>query len=277
MDSKGVIYIAVNKRKGSSDGGTIRSQYNLAVTSAKSVKEHMPYLGITLFTNLKMESFDDVFDNIVKVGELELHHMIWQKKWEYLSQSPYDISLHLDADTYMCDDCSEIFPLMDHFDMSIPSSPHYYSRKIGVPKSFPELAGGVILWKKNDKTKKFINDMIEMLKDRRRYYTDEPYIRYLLYHDNDIRYSVLPMEYNCVLTHPGYLFGKVKIAHGRIDLIKNAEIMNSNTNKRIFSGETLYLMDHAQKFLTVVKEIKYGHSKYTNGPKKIKIRQGETF
>ena len=129
---------------------------------------------------------------------------------------------------------------------------------------------------KNEKTEKFIDDMIKMLKDKRRYYTDEPYIRYLLYH-GDIRYSVLPMEYNCVLTHPGYLFSKVKIAHGRVDLVKNAEIINQEPRKRIFSGETLYLMDHAQKFLTVIKEIKYGHSKYTKGPKKINIPEGETF
>jgi len=276
--SIGVIYIVVNKKKDSSDNGTIRSQYNPAVVSAKSVKKYHPDLNITLYSNLDIE-FDDVFDNIVKVDKLETHHMIWQKKWEYLSMSPYDISLHLDADTYACDDFSEIFQLMDHFDMSIPMSPHYFSRSIrGVPVCFPELAGGVVLWKKNDKTKKFIEDMIEELKFKRRYCTDELYIRKLLY-NSDIRYSVLPMEYNCVLTHPGYLFGKIKIAHGRVDLIENAEIMNKDPRKRIFSGETLYLMDSAKKFLTVVKEIKYGHSKYTKGPKRRsnKIPEGETF
>jgi len=272
----GVIYIAVNKKKGRSDGHAIKSQYELAVISAKSVRKHVPNLGITLYTNLNVE-FDEVFDNVVKVDQLETHHLMWQKKWEYLSTSPYDITLHLDADTYVCDDFSEIFPLMDHFDMAIPMSPHYFSRKIGrVPKSYPELAGGMFIWKKNEKMIKFINDMIEELKNRRRYFTDEPYLRMLLY-ESDIRYSVLPMEYNCVITHPGYLYGKIKIAHGRCDLVENAEIMNRDTGKRIFSGETLYLMDTAQKFLTVVEEIKYGHSKYTGGPKKIKIPEGETF
>jgi len=272
----GVIYIAVNKRKDTGDGGTIRSQYNPAVISAKSVKKHVPNLDITLFTNLDVE-VDDVFDNVIKVDKHESHHMIWQKKWEYLSTTPYDITLHLDADTYACDDFSEVFTLMDRFDLAIPMSPHYYSRKIGgVPKSYTELAGGMFVWKNNDKMKKLINDMIEALKDRRRYYTDEPYLRKLLY-ESDIRYSVLPMEYNCVITHPGYLFGKIKIAHGRCDLVENAELMNKQTNKRIFSGERLYLMDYAQKFLTVVKEIKYGHSKYTKGPKGQKIPEGETF
>jgi len=278
--SIGLVYIVVNKRKNTKDGGTIRSQYNLAITSAESVKKHIPDIDITLFTNLEsISEFDKVFDNIIMVDKLETHHMMWQKKWEYMSISPYDITLHLDADTYACSNFSEVFKMMDHFDMAIPMSPYYFSRsKMGVPECYPELAGGMFVFKKNDKTKKFINDMIEELKNRHRYYTDEPYIRKLLYY-SDIRYAVLPMEYNCVVTHPGYLFGKIKIAHGRCDLAENAELINKHQGRRIFSGETLYLMDHAQKFVTVIKEIKYGHSKYTKGPKKRgnTIPQGETF
>ena len=150
---KGIIYIAVNKSKKRNDNHTIRNQYKPAVISAKSVKKHMSYLDITLFTNLDIDKFDDAFDNVIKVEDHELTHSIWQKKWEYLKMSPYDISLHLDADTYVCEGFSEIFPLMDHFDMAIPFSPHYYSRKISVPKSFPELAGGVILWKRTKRQK----------------------------------------------------------------------------------------------------------------------------
>lgn len=272
----GVIYIVVNKRKERSDNHTIENQYNMAVLSAKSLKKHMSYLHTTLYTNISTD-FHDCFDSIVEVEKLENHHIMWQKKWEYLSTTPYDITLHLDADTYICDDFSEAFKLMDHFDLAIPYSPHYYSRKIGVPKSFPELAGGMFIWNNNDKMKKFINDMVESLKNRRRYFTDEPYIRWLLY-SSDIRFSILPQEYNCVITHPGYVFDKIKIAHGRCDLVKNAELINSYPGKKIFSGESLYIMDHAQKFLTVIKKVFYGHHKYTKGPKNgYKIPEGETF
>ena len=276
----GLIYIIVNKRKERKDDETIKSQYDPAVISAKSVKKHIPDMNITLFTNLKsISEFDKVFDNIIMVDELETHHMIWQKKWEYMLLSPYYITLHLDADTYACDNFSEVFTMMDYFDMAIPMSPYYFSRsKMGVQECYPELAGGMFVFKKNSKTEMFINDMIEELKNRRRYYTDEPYIRKLLYY-SDIRYAVLPMEYNCVITHPGYLFGKIKIAHGRCDLAENAELLNSHPGRKIFSGETLYLIDHAKKFVTVIEEIKYGHSKYTKGPKKRgnTIPQGETF
>lgn len=274
--STGVVYIVVHKRKNRNENSTIKSQYDPAVISAMSVKKHHPDLDITLYTNLNIE-IDPVFDNVVKVDKLESPHLMWQRKWEYLSTSPYDITLHLDADTYVCEPFPEVFEMMDYFDLAIPMSPHYYSRKIRVPQSFPELAGGMFVWKNNDKMKKFINRMIEELKSRRRYFTDEPYIRWILY-SSDIRFSVLPMEYNCVITHPGYLFGKIKIAHGRCDLVENAELMNEDPRKRIFSGETLYLMDTAQKFLTTVKEIKYGHSKYTKGPKRRgTIPEGETF
>jgi len=260
----GVLYFVINKPE-RPVVKTIRKQYNLAVRSAKSLKVHMPHLSTTLFTNLDLSDlYSDCFNNIIVTKTPE---DMWVYKYECLLNSPYEHTLHMDADTYVCADFSEVFDLLGSFDLVAPLSPYYCSLKLKeVPSCFPELAGGFILWRKNKKTQDLFVRIRELLLSRSlgaRGVADEPYIRKVLY-ESDVRYAIIPWEYNCVCLVPGYLFSKVKVMHGRTkDIVKDAQIMNQRTTPRVFTGETLFLLRPTKykrrKIVEVDKAVHYGH------------------
>ena len=85
---------------------------------------------------------------------------------------------------------------------------------------------------------------------------DEPYFAVALY-ESDVRYAIIPWEYTCVFTHPGYLYGKVKIMHGKNNIIENAEIFNEDEGKRIFTGEELIRLDVRSRSSKIKEIAKY--------------------
>ncbi len=120
---KGIIYIAVVK-DGRKEEQAIHSQLRMARQSAISMKEVHHDLPITLFTNLPTEPNDLVlFDNIVR-SESPLGNL-WAYKHKCLQESPYDRTLHIDADTYIMDEIHEVFDVLDRFDFAIPMSTWY--------------------------------------------------------------------------------------------------------------------------------------------------------
>jgi hypothetical protein len=214
------------------------------IISATSLKKHMPYMRTDLYTDLAIDKVSfSCFDNIYLT---ETPEHIWPYKYECLLKSPYEHTLHLDSDTYIVEDFSEVFQMLDRFDIVMPLSVHYISSKVSnVPDCFPEPAGGFMVWEKNAKTTKFFED-VRQAKINKRKGSDEPFLRWVLYHSPEIQFGVIPQEYNCVYAHPGYLFGKVKVMHGkRATIVKDAEIFNTNVYedfppfKRVFTGNKI--------------------------------------
>lgn len=238
----------------------LKDDWLLAIQSAKSLKEHMPNIKISVYTNFEI-NIPSCFDyHIVWPGFIDL----WKFKYQCLLDSPYDITLHLDADTFVCDNFSEVFIMMDRFDLVMPFSVTYIARHSpDIPDSFPELAGGFMVFKKSDIAQEFLFRTLHYVINRSGG-CDEPCIRRAVY-ETDIRYAVIPWEYNCLYIHPGYVFGKIKVMHGRRKTIKeDAKIMNTKVYdqfppyKRIFTGDRLYLFKKTrQKMMKVVKEIPY--------------------
>jgi len=211
----------------------------MARLSAESLKKRM-IIETLLFSDLDLPN-PGPFDQVIKT-ELPSSKNQWKYKWDCLLQSPFDITLHLDADTYICQDISEIFRMMDRFDIVMPYSPflNLDDPPEGVPGSFPEPAGGLILWKWNPLTRRLFQDIREGLEHRSFRRADEATIREVLYKSN-VQFGVLPTEYTCVFRHQGYLSGAVRIMHGVSKNIKaDAELFNSNTDPRVFTGETLF-------------------------------------
>ena len=262
----GVLYFVVNKPEQNVEK-SIKEHYDLAVRSVKSLKTYMPHLSTTLFTNLDLKNLEsDCFNNIVVT---KTPKDMWSYKYKCLLNSPYEYTLHMDADTYVCDSFLEVFDLLNTFDFVAPLSPYYISLELNeVPSCFPELAGGFMLWRKNKKTQDLLTKILELVKHRARRVADEPYIRKALY-ESDVRYAVIPWEYNCVCLVPGYLFSKVKVMHGRSrDIIGDTKIINQRTSPRVFTGETLFQLRPSKKrrkFVEVDRAVHYGHY---NGVKK---------
>jgi hypothetical protein len=214
-----------------------RKSYEAAAFSARSLRRNTPNLPIFIHTNTDL--VDNCFDKHIKVGKPKQFR---SGRIDCLINTEFERTLFLDADTYICDDISELFDLLDYFDMAATLAPHYINRRVvGVPECFPELNLGVLVWNNNVKMKK----LFEEWKEEYTRGASQPSFRKVLY-ESDVRFAVVPWEYNCRYGGPGYLFAKAKILH-KWDKPKKLEdvaaTINENQYKRVFTGKKLFVTD----------------------------------
>ncbi len=256
----GVVYIAVVK-DGKSTEQALHTQLRMARMSVISMRKVHPNIHITLYTNLPTKPSDlYLFDSIVTSGR-PLGNL-WAYKHKCLEETPYDRTLHIDADTYIMDDISEVFDVLDRFDLAIPISTWYMkNNNDNVPMCFPEPAGGFFTWVNNDRMKGFFKQVGDRCREWDSH-SDEGVMREVLYNSN-IRFAILPHEYNCLVRHPCYLYGDIKVAHGRIDTLKEeADMINSIRGMKLFTGGEIYELERHRKYrkyYRTVKTHKYGH------------------
>lgn len=264
-NQRGAIYIVVdlqNRGDYFDDVSKAKNYYlDQAVFSASSLKKHMPELPVTLFTNINIETAQP-FDNIMRITTQVTD--VWVTKFDCLLNSPYEQTLHMDADTFVCDKVDEVFSSLDRFDIAATMSVSWNTRPFqSAPNCFPELAFGVFWFRRNDEVDKFFRKTRDYLK-RRQGGCDEPWVRLALY-ESKVRFYVLPWEYNCLYVHPAYLFDKVKIMHGHSKTIEeDTEIINTKIYedyppwKRLITGTKVLLFKKVrQKIMKVEKEIEY--------------------
>jgi hypothetical protein len=172
----------------------------MAIRSATSVRRFHPDLKIALFTDdpgrsdvPELSIFDDVR------GVAEKHE---RNKFDAMIGTPYDRTLYLDNDTMVKEGVVEdLFRILDRFDMALAHAPltRIVTPLEGIPKSFPELNGGVVLFRKSAAVMQLLrewennwkNNSIATLLGRR----DQPYLRKLIW-ESDLRIAILPPEYN---------------------------------------------------------------------------------
>jgi hypothetical protein len=181
--SIGIVYIATGEKY-------VRATLN----SAESVKKHCNNLKVHLFTDLR----DFSHENIDGVSMIENPHR--RSKIDYLFKTPFERTLYLDSDTRIIDNITDVFSLLDKFDIALA---HAHSRnhpatteqwKNNIPYSFPQLNGGVILFKMNARVESFLKQWCEA------YHTagfkkDQVTLRELIW-NSDLRLTILPPEYN---------------------------------------------------------------------------------
>ncbi len=150
----GVIYIATGKK-----------YVDEALVSAATLKKHVPDLPVTLFSDLDVKS--SYFDRIIKIKNPVFG---FEDKIRQMPKTPYDLTLFLDTDTYICDDISELFDLLDRFDIA---ARHANRRKQyfieNVPGSFTELNSGVVVFKKSNELKLLFSNWLKFyLRDKKK-------------------------------------------------------------------------------------------------------------
>ncbi len=214
--TKGVIYIATGEKC-----------VNEALVSAASLKRYMPDLPVTLFSDIHIAS--EYINNVVSIKEPT---NTFEDKIRNIYKSPYDYTLYLDADTYICDDFSELFDLLDNFDIA---AAHNYGRRFStgrysdkaITTSFPTFNCGVILFKKSVKTRELFSGWLRLyLRNKRRQradvnhkkiqggvLNDQHSFREAVY-ESDARVCILARNYN-LRCPEGFIEGKVKIIHYR--------------------------------------------------------------
>jgi hypothetical protein len=200
--TRGVLYIA-------SGSGFARE----AILSAESVKENNSQIPITMITDQPISS--EFIDNIIKIeDDVET----FANKPFNMSRTPYEKTLYLDTDTYICSDISDIFELLEKYDIAATHNQKGTSYTIGdIPNAFPEYSSGVIGFRDNKLVTNFLSTWKSYYQQdtREEYPEDQPSFRKALY-DSDLKLATLPREYNCAVRMPGYLNDEVKILHSRL-------------------------------------------------------------
>ncbi len=227
MTSKGIIYVATGVR--------YRDE---AITSAQSVKRCMPNMHITIFTDSRQ--FDNPCFDTVQLVNNPCYSYI--DKIGPLKHSPYDRTLFLDSDTFVCCSCEEIFELLDRFDIATTHD----TWRLGHPVSdctdaFTELNTGVILYKRSPVVHEFFDQWLSFYRTQLEKETpapphDQSSFRKVIY-DSRLSLYILSSEYNYTLWFPGFAGAgsNVKIIHGRTGrLAQSGTKINESTEARVF-------------------------------------------
>ncbi len=180
----GVLYIATGE-------GFARA----ANGSALSVREQMPGVAIDIFTDRPECLEPGLFD---RVEEITDPHR--RSKVDCLPRTRFERTLYLDTDTRVVADIREAFGVLQRFDIALAHahsrnrSSHVEEWRKPLPPAFPQLNGGVILFRATPRIAAFLEAW------RAAYHTagfekDQTTLRELLW-ESDLRLHILPPEYN---------------------------------------------------------------------------------
>jgi hypothetical protein len=241
-NSTGYLYVAIGKR------------YLMeAEISARSLRRFTKYplCLVTDDKNFRSELFDSVIyaetegDFIAKIIGLQL--------------TPFERTIYLDNDTFVCSSIDHLFSVLDLFDMAmaVENFMHSYSFanrynpefKIRYETVIPEYHAGVIVYKWHEPVKKLMRDWLCIHKEIHTK-TDMLALREAVIENvHSVRISPLPLEYNYHGTHSfGFAYNEIKIIHERLGerwntlttvmlpyekMVKIAKRMNRFKGKRI--------------------------------------------
>lgn len=163
--NRGVVYIAMGQK-----------YIEEACYSVASLKKNTD-IEITSFTDRSLDN--DLFNKVVVV---EKPHFDFIDKPLYMYRSPYEHTLFLDTDTYLVSDISDLFLLLENFDIVAAHAPNRFGAKVeGIPEGFIELNTGVILFKKSPPAKDFFQDWLVLYQQNISWLDDQQAFRAALY------------------------------------------------------------------------------------------------
>jgi hypothetical protein len=239
---RGVIYTAIGE-----------NYVREAQLSARSVRAFLPATRIVLFTESTPED-KSAFDEVIRLENL--NRTPYLDKLTCIKNSPFANTLFLDTDTYLCGSPSELFDLLEKFDIAMALDRRYYDsfpEDAAAPAAFCEFNQGVVAFRQSAQMHKMVQASLDWAED---FYTkygipsdDQVAMRIALY-SSDLRIATLPQEFNCRFHSFGYLNGKVKILHGRIPGGKHTEAnlgriarkLNKETIPRVFVAGQVYVL-----------------------------------
>jgi hypothetical protein len=192
-------------------------QLSDAIQSVKSAKKAMPNVETALITDA--QSPPACFDTSITKNRLEYSFI---DKVRYITETPFENTLYLDADTRIYDDISELTSILDKYELAAAHAPGRRTEPAidqdEIPAVFPEYNTGVILFRRTDKIldlfESWLNQYDSMIQDEHQNIGDQPAFRKAAWFSN-IHIYTLPPEYNCRTVYPGVVGGDVKIVHGR--------------------------------------------------------------
>ena len=166
---------------------------NLARRAVRSLRQVMPDAQVDLFTDADL--VDPAFDRIHKLSD-----SYFRPKMEALRRSRFERTVYLDCDIVVLMDVSELFHLLDRFDLASSYAFARDRRRLvqdgTMPRSYGLLNAGVVAIRTNEKTKVLVADWDRTVRERDAN-MDQPTFRELLW-KSDVSVFVLPPEYNLI-------------------------------------------------------------------------------
>jgi hypothetical protein len=260
---KGVIYISADD-----------SYLDEAIRSVESLKEHNPEVKATLYTdeeNLECEVFDQIKHVNYSIEETDDSII---KPF----MTPYEKNLYLDTDTYITGDISELFEILEYYQIAACLAPGR-KRVIETPGCVREYNTGVIAFRGTNKIRKIfekwskcneeiLNKELEVGKK----HDQHPFAKTIF--ESDIEFFTLPPEYNTRIPRCGYAAGEVKIIHGRpkTSMEKIEKTINQTEKSRVhYASQNLIGSGRKIKFFSKAYAIQNGIKiLYSEGPSRLK-------
>lgn len=220
-------------------------QYVLeAIHSAKTVRKVHSDARIALVTDHKTTvPSDHIFDAVIRItlpcfsNPKLLGHAA---KLLGLGNSPYQKTIFLDSDTFIIENCQELFEVLNWFDMMVCHD--YHEIRWPMVQNKPLVGcnpynSGVLAFQSNETVKKFLSEWYErFIQNYEIYQGDQPAFMEALLYVNLKTYSlqtIYNFRFNQFLTISS---GLVKILHGRHpDLPLIAQRVNASTNHRCWN------------------------------------------
>ena len=164
-----------------------------AMQAARSVALTNPWLKIGIFSD--QDVTDPVFTFVGKIlGDDS------RRKHEYIGQSPFTNTLYLDSDVHVTDDLSDLFRLLERYEMAgahvrYRSGPRrLVKNKLDLPQAFPQINCGVLLYRKCERVDALFQSWIDIYREDG-FTRDQVPFREALW-QSDIRFYVFGPEYN---------------------------------------------------------------------------------
>lgn len=237
---EGYLYVAIGEK-----------YFKEALVSISSLKKVDANANITIVTDMKSKfckKNEQIFDNvIIESPDVYSYKHNLLLKVKALKNSSYEKTFYVDSDTYFCDSCTELFKLLDYFDLCIangPCDPTLISIDNKVLEGYYSYNSGVILFNKNSNVDNFLLTWYHIYKSGIEIYkTDQnALMRTFLINDLNLKTYVLRNIYNartnfCIEVMPT----KVKIIHGRhLDFEEVNSCLNSYSDyNRAWNGYDL--------------------------------------
>ncbi len=201
--------------------------------SARSVKRADPDAKICVVTDQAMQP-DAEFDIVLPITAAATNETYaaldsgaYYRKIEQFARSPFDRTIYLDSDTYVTAPLTEVFDLLERYDLLVTpdgnAEVNYRFEQTeapftSIPKAFGAFNTGVFAFRKSDAALGFLRRWQQNHEAHVRQHTtnDQPGFRLSLY-QSDVRYHVLPVTYNWFAWIPYFIpsGGRVMVMHGR--------------------------------------------------------------
>src|SRR4051794_2285116 len=157
MAARGFLYAATGERG-----------IDEAVVSASRARRMHPDVPAVLFTDDPARARRGPFDDVIVVpdhGWSASEVKVWA-----LGRSPFDRTVFLDSDTHVIADVSDLFAVLDRYDVAGAPEPGYktmggHTPHPEIPDAFQPVNSGVIAYRRSPATSAFLADWLERYRE----------------------------------------------------------------------------------------------------------------